>query len=338
MTYMGIGDLALGYRLRHQDFQLKQQLHRLSAEVTTGRVTDVAAAAAGDLSSLAGIERSLTRLGGYRIATTEAAELLAGVQSALATAQETAAGLAPGLLGATLTPTDRQVATLANDAAQRLAGVVSALNVRTGDRYLLSGIATDTPPLGPAEAILDALGPVVASQTTPQGVAAAVVAWFDAPAGSGGFADTSYRGSARPLADFRTADGQAVPMTITAAAEPLRDLMKGLALAALVDRGALAGRTDERAALLVTAGEVIAAADGDLTGLRARVGSAEAAVEASGARNAAETARLERARNDIVAADPYDAATALEAVRLQTETLYSVTARLSQLRLSEYLK
>ena len=125
MTFMGIGDLALGYRLRHQDFQLKQQLHRLSAEVTTGRVTDVAAAAAGDLSSLAGIERSLTRLGGYRIATTEAAELLAGVQSALATAQETAAGLAPGLLGATLTPTDRQVATLANDAAQRLAGVVS---------------------------------------------------------------------------------------------------------------------------------------------------------------------------------------------------------------------
>ena len=57
-----------------------------------------------------------------------------------------------------------------------------------------------------------------------------------------------------------------------------------------------------------------------------------------GVRNAAETARLERARNDIVAADPYDAATALEAVRLQTETLYSVTARLSQLRLSEYLK
>lgn len=128
-------------------------------------------------------------------------------------------------------------------------------------------------------------------------------------------------------------------MTITAAAEPLRDLMKGLALAALVDRGGRPPGTEERATLLVTAGEVIAAADGDLTGLRARAGSAgEAAVEASGVRNAAETARLERARNDIVAADPDDAATALEAVRLQTETLYSVTARLSQLRLSEYLK
>lgn len=337
MSFLGIGDLAQGFRLRHQDLNLRQQLQRLGQEVTTGRIADLPAALSGDLASIAAIEGQLTKLDGFKIVTTEAAEALGVVQTALATAQ-TAGAIASNLLSVTLTPTDRQIDTLAADARQRFGGVVAALNARAADRYLLSGVATDTPPLAEPEAILGALDAAVAGQSSATGIAAAVQAWFDAPAGGGGYLDTAYRGSAQPLAPFRTAEGESVPLTLTAADPALRDMLRGLALAALVDRGALAGDAQGRAALLQTAGETIAGADSDLTERRAAVGSAEAAVEASVTRNAAERTRLELRRNDVTAVDPYDAATALEAVRSQTETLYTVTARLAGLRLAGYLK
>ena len=54
-------------------------------------------------------------------------------------------------------------------------------------------------------------------------------------------------------------------------------------------------------------------------------------------RNAAEASALQIARNGLVAADPYDTATAIQAVQTQIETLYTLTARLSRLSLTDYL-
>jgi flagellar hook-associated protein 3 FlgL len=47
---------------------------------------------------------------------------------------------------------------------------------------------------------------------------------------------------------------------------------------------------------------------------------------------------LESARSKIISADPYETASALEAVQFQIETLYVLTARTSQLRLTDYLR
>ncbi len=71
--------------------------------------------------------------------------------------------------------------------------------------------------------------------------------------------------------------------------------------------------------------------------MRAHVGSVEAHVEQASARNAAETSALEIARSDMISADPYDTASALEAVTTQMETLYTLTARLSRLNFADYM-
>jgi flagellar hook-associated protein 3 FlgL len=47
---------------------------------------------------------------------------------------------------------------------------------------------------------------------------------------------------------------------------------------------------------------------------------------------------LEIARADLVAIDPFEAATRMEAAQTQLETLYSVTARLSRLSLVDFLR
>ena len=55
-------------------------------------------------------------------------------------------------------------------------------------------------------------------------------------------------------------------------------------------------------------------------------------------RNQAELLSLELAQSDLVGADPYRLATELEAVQTNLEMLYSITARLSRLNLTDFIR
>lgn len=338
MNYVTIGDMAQSFQLRTHNSQLQRTLQTLSAEMTSGTRADLAAAVSGDFRALAGINRSLGALDAYRTATGEAALLTATVQSALDTTATILTDLAPGLLSAGINGSSTLVDTAALDSRQKFDAVVAALDTRIADRYLLSGAATDAKPIAGSQAILDALAPVIAGQVTAQGVIDAVTAFFDAPAGGGGYLDTIYGGSAAPLADFRIAPGDQTGLDLTAADPAIRDTLRALSLGALVDAGALAGDQTGRALLLRRAGEGLLAAGDAVIATQARVGMTEARIAAAATRNAAEASALGIERNRIVAADPFETATALEAVQTQIETLYNLTARLSRLSLADFLR
>lgn len=337
MNYLSVGDMAQAYTMRRHSATLQTHLTRLSEEMTTGIRADPGAAVAGDFRLLAGLDRSLRLLGAYKTATDEAALVAQTVQAALETAATLSGDLASGLLTAATSGAPALVDTAATEARQKLDSVVSALNTRVADRYLLSGTATDRKPIGSTGNMLAALAAATAGEVTAAGVATAVTAWFDAPAGTGGFLDSVYGGGASPLAPMQIGPGEEVKMDLTVADPAIRDLLKGLALGALVAGGALAGDPAGRAALLKTSGEVLIASGGEITTLRAHVGTVEARIDSAAVRNAAETSALGIARNELIAADPYDTASALEAVQTQIETLYTLTGRLSRLSLTDYL-
>ena len=77
--------------------------------------------------------------------------------------------------------------------------------------------------------------------------------------------------------------------------------------------------------------------DKGLAEIRAMVGGFEGQIEGARARNGAEISALQIARSEIVRVDPYEAATELQAVETQLESLYAITARLSRLSLVDYL-
>lgn len=338
MNYVSIGDMAQSFQLRSHNTQLQRTLQTLSAEMTSGTKADLAAAVSGDFRALAGIDRSLGTLDAFRTATAEAALLTATVQSVLDTTVTSLSDIAPGLISAGVNASTTMVDTTALDARQKFDAIVAALNTRIADRYLLSGAATDKKPVAGSQEILAALAPAIAGQVTAQGVADAVTAFFDAPAGGGGYLDTVYGGSAAGLADFRIGPQDQVGFDLTAADPAIRNTLSALALGALVADGALPGDSSGRALLLRRSGEGLIAAGGGLTALQARVGVTEARIEAAATRNAAEGSALGIARNGIVAADPFETATALEAVQSQIETLYTLTARLSRLSLADFLR
>jgi flagellar hook-associated protein 3 FlgL len=334
MALVSLGDMAQTFLLRRQTVVMKEALQARMSEVTTGQATDLAAQVKGDFSALSGIDATLARLDGYKSAGVELGLMADGMQMALSTLGNLAMDIVPQLLISGLPSSTEVVDVVAADAAGRFDSAILALNAQVAGRSLFAGQATDGAALAGPEAILAALDGVIAGAVSPADVEAAVTGWFDDPAG---YAAQAYRGGA-PLAGVAIAEGDAATLDFTAMAPAVRDVLKGLAMAALLDRGALAGFPAGRADLARRAGERLHVAEAGRAEMAGRIGIAQAQIAQAGTRNAAEATALGIARTGIVTVDPYEAATRLQQTQAQLETIYALTARLSRLTLMDFLK
>ena len=333
MMRVSVGDASLTNILARQGADLRGQVQRAAQEVASGKHSDIGATLRGDFAPLLAIDASLSRLAAYHSTTTDAVVHTAAQQSAIAGLSQLAGGISTALLDAGNISTSAQVDTLAADARGRLASAVGLLNTQASGRAVFSGQATGTAPLGRVEDMLTALETAAVGATTAGQVATAVTTWFNDPLGFGAF----YQGGTG-LSPSPIAPGEAADLSTTAMDPAIRDTLAGLAMAALLDRGALAGDPSERARLAGTAGQnLLRSEDGRIT-LAARIGMVEAQIEVARTRNGAEETALGILRSDIGSVDPYEAATRLETVRAQLESLYLVTARVSRLSLTEYLR
>ena len=336
MSYVAIGDLAHQFLLRQHSMQLKANLARLSGEVASGQVSDVAAAVSGDFTPLAGIERSLSNLEAFKTTASEAGLFINAVQDSLGLLQDTSNTLAQTLLTAGSAGSPTIIASSAIDAREKFGAVVSALNTRIGDRSLLSGTASDNPALASSDVMLADLQTAVAGQTTAAGIKSVLDTWFDSP--GGGFDTVAYKGSATPLAPFQIGADQQVKMEVRASDPAVRGALKGFAMSALIANGVLSGNTTEQGQLLRLAGEALLTAQRGTSDLRAEIGSVQAHVEAISVHNQAERSTLSLARSEILSVDPYQTATELQAAQTGLETLYALTARVSRLSLVNFLR
>ncbi|MFN0113986.1 MAG: flagellin [Paracoccaceae bacterium] len=338
MTPVSVGDLSRSLQLRRNLSDLQGSQTRLTGELSSGLRADPAAAMGGDHRRLAAIDRSLELTAAWKASVAEAQVFSGAVATALGTLQAAAEDTGVRMLSATNLASPAQVDALAAEARERLGTAVAALNTQAGGRYVMSGTATDTRPLVDAGTLLSALGTAITGQVTVSGIEAAVTAWFDAPAGGGGYLDLAYGGNATPPGPFALGEGEAAAVPATAADQPVRDTLRGLALAALVAGGTLAGDPAGRAGLVAAAGRTAVAGAGALVATRAEVGVIEERIADAGARADAAAAAFGIARSGIVAADPYETAAELTRVQSQIETLYALTARLSRLSLTDWLR
>ena len=334
MGLVSLGDMAQSFMLRRQTVALKSDLQRLSTELTTGRVADTAARVSGDLGPVSGIDASLARLKGYGAVTAEAGLFAGSMQTALGVVDDLSSALSRTLLAASSSSSQSLVDATGRDARSRLETALSALNTRVGDRSVFGGVATNGPATAPAETIMLALDTAILGATTVQDIETAVTDWFNAPTG---FSALGYTGGAA-LAPVNIAPGEEANLDITATDPAIRATLKGLAMAALLDRGVLAGQPAARQDLAKRAGLSLLESQSERTFLAARLGAAEAQIDAAASRNAAETTSLQIARSDITAADPFETASRLQETQQQLEKIYAITARITRLSLMDYLR
>jgi flagellar hook-associated protein 3 FlgL len=163
-----------------------------------------------------------------------------------------------------------------------------------------------------------------------------VTAWFNDT--GGGYETIAWQGGTGLPTPVLLGEGRSAETGVTALDPAIRDALAGLALAALAAEQAVPLPEAEQRALVTAAAGQMQQGEGRMIVLRARLGSEEARIEDARVASEAARASLEIEYGRIVEADPYRTATDLETVNTRLESLYILTARLSRLSLTEFIR
>lgn len=334
MSSVSLGDLSQSFMLQRRSVELRQELSRLTDELSSGQVADIKEVLSGNHTYLSSLERSLEVLEGYNVATTESAYFTATMQTSLDRVQDFAGQLGLDLILASSGPVGIVAGSPAQNANSQLEGMINSLNADIAGRSLFSGTSTDSPPFTDAQTLIDELRLVVAGQPTPGDILTAAEAWFADPLG---FDDIIYQGSDTAFAPFVLSETERVSLDVRANDPAIKNVLMFTALAALSEDPALALSVQQRDELFEIAGLGLQSNQDQITDVRSRIGIAEARIETIAVRNEAEKTSIEAARNSLIIADPFETATQLENVQFQLQGLYQVTVRSSQLSLVNFL-
>ena len=335
MNSFSLGDLAQTFMLQRRGAELKADFSRVTEEVASGQVSDVKSVLRGNTGYLSEIENDLQTLSGYRVATVEAAQFADASQTALELVNSSVERLSSIFFAMPNNAFGAVLDQFSNDAETEMATIVSALNTTSGGRSVFAGRATDRSALEDVDAILDALRAATATAMTPEELKTQVDQWFSDPLG---FATVAYTGTDEALVPFRVGNDETVEVRVTANDAAFRDILKQVSIAVISEDASFGFSTSERQGLLRDSGQGLFQVQTDLTAVRASVGSAQARIDAVSTRNATEENALLMAKGALLQVDPYEAATELEAVQFQLQSLYTVTARMSDMSFVNFIR
>lgn len=330
-----IGDLRQFLLMSRNTTVLKTRLNTLSAEISSGQVGDKVAALGGETGRLEDIDRQLKVTAAQLRANVNTAQKLTMIQKVLDGIDVTRNTLMQSLVPITNVANDSERSAAAAQARASLPSLMSQLNTRFGDQTLLAGNATDRAAVADAETLMADIAAALAGASSAQDVIDAVTDYFETP--GGGFETNIYLGDSGGPVVRPTGFGETVSVDARADDIALRRILSATVIAGVVDSGLVALPDSAEITLLSEAGTRLLTAAKPLADLQGRIGGAEGQVEEARVRAQAAQAALTLARNDLVSVDPYKTATELQAVQIQLETHYALTARLSRLTLTEYL-
>lgn len=332
--HISSGDLAQSFSMQTRNTALKQDIQRLTEELSSGRIADVRQAVGGNTAYVNDLERSLAKLDGYSLATVEAGQLADGMQTALSRIGTLNIDFRSTLLGSSNSGLDLDAQNVLSEARSTLDGVIGALNTSIAGRMIFAGTSTETRPVASSETLRTSLSAAVAGAGSVDDILAAAQNWFDDPAGYG---TIGYLGSNTALSPITLSDTETTQIDVRGDNPKVQDMLRHLAIISLADDPALGlSQVQQKELIQKTTGGVFAAVDA-MTSLQAEVGLSEHRIEAASVRQSAERSSLEIARSNLLSSDPFQTATELEQVQFQLQSLYAITSRMSQLSLVNFL-
>lgn len=332
MTFVSLGDVARTLVTNRQSAALRTDMQRLTQELGAGRRAEIPGDASGPLAALA---HRLTLLDGQSVALRETASFFAAAQDHLDhIARRTGdLGRQVAALGA---PTPGSTVPRMGEAArQTLDDLVGALNAGQGGRALFAGVATTGAPVIPAADLMERAAAVASGVTSADELETRITAWFADP---GGFRAEAYRGADRALAPFDLGGGVEVTQDLRADDPALVALLRDTVLIALAGSATTGIPLDDRARLQARAAQSILGGEGSLIARQEALGVAQERIDRQQARAATEIAALRAARTDLLAADPFETALALQDAQNRLDAFYTATARTARLGLAAFLR
>lgn len=306
--------------------ELRDRIKTTSQEAVTGQHSDLTVHLSGRIGTAMLSQRALDNISLEREQITLRESRLDITQRSLNVMHDSASGLDVQMLSA-IGQSDRiGQAAAAQDARAALEEIFTTLNARQGERFLFSGDATSTVPMGAVEDLLADITQIAETAGDTADFKATLDTYFNSP--TGGWQSSIYKGT--PTASD--------PDSVTAADPAITALISGLSVLALAgpDEGvpAIAGNEAflEAAALRVSSGQTA------LTDLRADRGLVQERLSRAKDTLDAEETILTTAFTELTGRDQYEAASELKELEANLEASYLLTARLASLNLLNYLR
>ncbi len=310
---------------------LRNNLDRAAIEAVTGKQSDLTAAAAGQNGQVHRAQMAVDQ----SQATQTRLALTAGRYTSAAAAYEAVRkgteNVGVDALQAATSGDRAGIVATANTAESTLGLVFGALNTRFDGRSLFAGDAASNPSLSNLDTLLADMDAIATGSGTTADKLAAVDAYF-AP---GGTFDTSiYTGGTGEAAPVVLPDGTELPPIENANSDAFRDMMKGLAITAQAYKLPPVDYVDwvrQGADLIRSAQDELVVSEAALGDTVNRI---EDAVETENdqLRLAAET--LDR----IIGRDAFESASEVQDFEARLQAAYTLTSRLGQLSLTNYLR
>lgn len=334
MNITSFGDMAHSVFLRSRTAELKESLATLTEELSTGQTSDLTKKLGGDFTYLLDIDRSLARFESYEVATTESAFFASSAQNLIAGIDDNASSLSNDILATTGSINANNTNLLSTQSRLYLEESIRSLNGQVAGRSLFAGTDTSSVPLADVDTMMTALVTEVAIHTTAADIITEVKAWFADPTG---FDAVMYQGSTTSMGSVNIGPNEQVNIALRADDENFKQAMQSFAIGALATEAGLTLSAEVKSDLVSGTGNELLETRNRMIAVQANLGFTEARIEEAAVRNAAAATSLGLTRNELAQADPFETATRLEETQFQLESLYTVTARSSQLSLLKFM-
>lgn len=335
MFQIGTGDHAQSLMLRRTGSSLRQTVSRLTAELASGQNSDKPRAMGGNLLELSNVEHGLTLSAQHANSARLAATFLDTQQNVVDRIGQIAEHLSLDLRTSALASGKLAMVDAGERAKAGFKDAIGLLGSKIAGRQIFSGVAGDQRPFASSDDILGAVASSVPPNASAADIQAHVNAWF---AEGGPFENIAYTGADAAANATALGDGHSVHLEVTGTDKGIRDSLAGLALGALAQTLAPDLGLNDMRNLLGAGADALGSSAESRIALQARIGAQEARAADALARAEARAASLQIIRTELLEADPYETAMALESATQKLDALYLVTARLSRLSLTEYLR
>lgn len=304
---------------------LRSQVEQRAEETTTGLQSDLVKHLNGRIDQVLVGDKALvdnakdqSRLGLRDVR-------MSIVDSTLTSVRDLTQGLQLDMLNAIGAGEQDSQDLFATEALTALEGVVSRLSARHGERFLLSGDATATPPFQDLEVLLDDVRAIAAGAVDEDDFAAQLDTYFDDPAG--GFQTNFYQG-AQTASDADSVVGNH---------QAFSDLFRGLAVMALSHSDESMPFAAGGTPALDTALERLERGRTEIVSEQARVGMRRTNLADELSMLEREQTLLTQAFTDMAGKDQFEAAAQLRELEVNLEASYLLTTRLSNLSILNFL-
>jgi len=329
-------DLAFSIRQQAQIRDLRQAMSDAGSELTTGQIADLRDLAAGGISRVFAIDNARTGIEAARLSLDSSASRATAAQAAMEKLNTLLGTSGIDLRSALDIGDVISVRSYTREAEPALVDVISTLNTRQGGQALFAGAALDANALGSADDLIADLRTLISPVTDAATAIGLIDAYFDDPAGP--FQTGFYGGDAQQATGPVLSDGTRIDFLPRASDPELREIIRSLAMVTIADADGAGWPAQAQTEFLYESADRLARVGDGLLSVRAELGQSEERLKQAKDSADAEAAALVLARNDITAVDPFVAATRFADLEGQIQSAYTVTARLSSLTLTNFLR